>query len=230
MPSPKSPLTLLAEQLSQAPTLKGFATKIALGVKKLNDQRSPRSIVFYPRSGPLANALSRSNSYLDMDLELVFRLWGADIDEAWDLRARLIEAMSSVGLAGGPFWSGVVENWDDDKDTAAQGTDLEVVLSVRLSASDKTAARTVKVENTSLTREQILLEDLSAVGTQAYVGSTYGLPTSGILYIDDEKLSYSAVTSDSFVGLVRGLSITEDKPTTAAAHVVGAAVRVTPAP
>lgn len=226
MPSPKSPLSLLCESMAKSKTFSGVVRQMWLGVKNLSKLGTPGTIVMYPRSGPLSFPTSTTESYRDVDLEVVFRLWGEDIDHAWHMRACLLQVMDELAELGGPFWVGVVENWDDDKDTSKNGQDVEVIIALRLSASARAAKRTAKVEATSMTPElAVLLAELGPSDTQLYVASTYGLPPSGILYIDDEKLSYSAVTSTSFVGLLRGLG-----GTTAVAHALGAAVRVTPSP
>ncbi len=224
MPAPKSPLTSAIELLAQASTIKGSISSLKIGANNLALQRSPRSIVVYPRRGPISGAMVNT-AIRDVDLETVFRLWGYTIDDTWDMRARVLQGLAEIASKGGPFWQGVSETWDDDKDTAGQGQDLELVINLHFSAGDKIPSLKGKASSTSFTREAPLMVALSTNGTSAAVTSTQDYPSSGILYIDDEKLSYASVTPTTFAGLVRGLG-----GTTAAAHDVGALVRVTPAP
>lgn len=225
MASPKSPLTILCEALQQTTPLKGFARSIKLGKNFLPEGGAPPRIVIFPRRGPLASPQYVGTS-MDVQLEVVARLWGANIDNAWDLRARFLKGMWEQGIAGGAWWSSVSELWDDSEDTAEQGQALEVVLTLTFTASDKSIVYgRALVENTWAALKATLTTEAGVIDTQIYVDATLGYPSSGIVYVDDEQISYSALTATSFVGCLRGLD-----GTTPAVHAVGAIVSVTPSP
>lgn len=223
MPSPRSPLRTLAEALALTDALKGKA-KIFLGAANLPRQGAPGRIVIYPRRGPMTSA-QYVGQQLDVELEVAAQIWGEDIDHAWDLRARYLRALWEQGIAGGAFWQGVVEEWDEPQDTAEQGQALEVVVNVKLQASTKTDLDRVRVENVSAFVTTSTTADIGAADLEIDVASTYGYPAAGIVWIDDEKISYSARSLTSFVGCARGLG-----GTVAAAHSSGSTVRVTPSP
>lgn len=223
MASPVSPISTLFVTLANTASLKGRA-KLLLGKARLAEGRSPPSIVMFPRKGPLSSP-QYVGKQLDVDLEMVARIWGRDIDEAWDLRNRYLRGLWEQGQAGGVFWQGVGELWDDSADTSEQGQELEIIVNVRLQASVKDVQARALVENTSATLNAAISVDAGVSDAEIYVSSTLGYPPYGVIYVDDEKISYSAVTSISFVGCLRALG-----GTTPAAHVVGAVVSVTPSP
>lgn len=230
MPSPPSPVSVLAQKLSQAPTLKGFA-KVLVGKNALPLGRSPPSVVIYPWSGGYTDPQDNVDSFADVDLKLAARLWGRSDDEAWDLRARFIAAMwwQAIGdptnpddSVAGVFFKLVDETWDITPDTAAQGQELEVLFIIRSSASEKSLSFGL-VGAESMTKTAALTSMLLIDDTSALVDATAGYATSGVLHVDGEQMAYSGVTSTSFTGLSRGIN-----GTTAAAHAVGAAASVTP--
>lgn len=230
MPSPKSPVMVLADKLNAATPLRGFARVLA-GKNQLVTGRSPPSIVLIPVSGPLKVPRNLVDSYLDVDLNIVARLWGRDLDEVWDLRARYIAALWEQAIgdplnpsdsAAGFFFQFVDETWDVNPDSAQQGQELEVVTTIVLSASDR-AVVYGRVDATSILKVPTLTVDMAPSDTSAQVDSTSGQPTVGVLHVDSEQIAYTGVTLSSFTGLIRGIN-----GTTAAAHVTGASLSLSP--
>lgn len=230
MPAPKSPITLLAESLNAAPTLKGFA-KVLAGKDKLAAGRSAPSIVIYPWTAGYRDSMDNVDSFVDVDLQLAARVWGRNIDETWDLRARLIAAMWAQGIGdpnnpddsvAGPYFKFLDETWDIVPDTSQQGQELEVLFVIRESASEKALALGL-VSAESLTKSATLTVAMLVGDTTATVDATAGYATSGVLHVDGEQMSYSGLTATSFTGLVRGIN-----NTTAAPHALGASVGITP--
>lgn len=235
MPSPKSPLTVLVEALDAAPPLRGFGGKskglVLLGKDRLARGRSAPSIVLFPATGPLKTPSDNVNQYADAVLVVTARLWGRDIDEAWDLRARYIAALwyqanpdpfNPDDAIAGPYFALESETWDIVPDTAGLGQELEVDVVFRFSASDKVLTRgEVLVE--SITRTATLLVAINATDTTAVVETTEGYPAAGVLQLDSEHAAYSGKTSTSLTGLVRGIN-----GTTAAPHASGTTITVTP--
>lgn len=229
-PSPPSPITLLAQGLNAAPSLIGFATVLA-GKNNLTKLRAPPSIVIYPQSGPLEAAADIIDSFADVNLTIAARLWGSNLDQAWDLRARLVAALWSQGIGdpsnpddttAGFYFKLVDEVWDVIPDASQQGQELEVLFSIRSSASEKSLAYG-EVDAESLTKTAILEVAMLAGDSVANVDATVGYATTGTLHIDGEQMAYTGLTSTSFTGLVRGIN-----NTVAAAHAVGAIVSLTP--
>jgi hypothetical protein len=231
MPSPKSPITLLAEALNATPMLKGFA-KVLAGKDELAKGRAPPSIVIYPWKAGYRDAQDNISSFVDVDLQLAARLWGRNDDEAWDLRARFIAALWNQAFGdvnnaddsvAGFYFTMIDETWDIVPDTAVQGQELEVLFVIRASASEKSLSIGVVVSE-SMTKTSKLAVAMLAGDTVANVDATAGgYASTGVLHIDAEMMSYSGLTPTSFTGLVRGIN-----GTTAAAHPLGAAVSVTP--
>lgn len=230
MPSPLSPVGQLAQKIGAAPSLLGFARVLA-GKNAIALGRSPPCIVLYPIGAGYKAARDVLEAFADVDLRIAARLWGRDIDEAWDLRARYIAALWSqaqgdptIGDDSAAGYSYELEDevWDIKPDTAQNGQELEVIAIFRLSASDKTIVYG-EVDAESLAKTATLTAAMGASDTMASVDATTGYPTSGVLHIDGEQMSYSGTTATSFTGLVRGINTT-----TAAAHSIGAAVSVTP--
>jgi hypothetical protein len=235
MPAPKSPLTTLAEALDAAPSLRGYGGKskgvVQLGKDRLARGRSAPSIVLFPATGPLKTPSDNVNQYADAVLVVTARLWGRDIDEAWDLRARYIAALwyqanpdpfNPDDTIAGPYFALESETWDIVPDTAEFGQELEVDAVFRFSASDKVLTHGL-VETESLLRTTILLVAIDATDTAAEVETTEGYPPAGVVHLDGEQAAYSGMTPASFTGLVRGIN-----GTTAAPHASGATVSVTP--
>jgi hypothetical protein len=221
--------------LDSAPSLRGFGGKskglVLVGKNKLAAGRSAPSIVMFPATGPLKTPSDNVNQYADAVLVVTARIWGRDIDEAWDLRARFIAALWYQGnpdptnpddSIAGPYFALESETWDIVPDTAEFGQELEVDVVFRFSASDK-ALTYGAVDTETLTRTATLTADLGAADTTALVDSTYGYPTVGVLHIHGEEIAYANTTPTSFTDLIRGIHSTPP-----AAHAVGSVVAITP--
>lgn len=220
MPAPKSPITLLAEALTSQPALKGFVEVLA-GKNKLAKGRSTPSIVIFPAEGGYDSPNDNVGSIVDIDLKVIARLWADNLDEAWDLRKRYIQAlrqqaignakepMKATDAQAGVFSEYMIEAWDVEVDTSEQGQELEVTISVRYSAAPTLQLGTGEVDSTGLHGTQATLtETLASNDTVAQVDSTHGFASSGELYIDSEQISYTGLTAISFTGLTRGLNST----------------------
>jgi hypothetical protein len=235
MPSPKSPIAVLAEALDAAPTLRGFGGRsrglVLAGKNKLATGRSPPSIVIFPTTGPLKTPADNVNQFADVVMMVTARIWGRDEDEAWDLRARYIAALwyqanpdpsNPDDAIAGPYFTLENETWDIVPDAAENGQELEVDITVRFSASDK-ALTYGQVDSESLTKTATLTASMLVGDVTATVDATAGYAANGVLHIDGEQMAYTGLTPFSFTGLTRGIS-----GTTAATHASGATVSVTP--
>jgi hypothetical protein len=235
MPSPKSPLTTLVEALDAAPSLRGFGGKskglVLLGKDRLARGRSAPSIVLFPATGPLKVPSDNVNQYADVVLVVTARLWGRDIDEAWDLRARYIAALwfqanpdplNPDDSIAGPYFALESETWDIVPDTAQLGQELEVDVAFRFAASDEPLTYG-QVDAESLERTATLLVGITAADTTAVVEATEGYPGAGVVHLDGEQAAYSGKTATSFTGLVRGINGTAPAP-----HASGTTISVTP--
>jgi len=231
MPSPQSPITTLGKALAGAPSLKAFA-RVLTGKNYIAAGRAPPSIVIYPVSGPLSQAIDVPESFNDVELNVAARLWGRTIDEVWDLRARYIAALwyqanpdpeNPDDSIAGPYFKLIDEVWDIEPDTDQQGQEIEVIAMFRFTASEKSLSYG-EVDSVDQSKTATLTVAMLAGDTTANVDATAGnYPATGVLHIDGEQMSYSGLTATSFTGLSRGIN-----GTTAAAHAIGATVSVTP--
>jgi hypothetical protein len=160
---------------------------------------------------------------------ITFHFWapagppGGETDPAFDLRERWFQAMRNQADLGGYFWKlpeGANERWDIVPDDGQQGQEFEIDALVLVDADLPTKSRG-RVEATSMLRVPELTEDIDSSVVDLPVEFTYELPVPGVLYIEDEKLTYTGVTAGTFTGVTRGAD-----GTTAAAHVAGTPVYV----
>lgn len=213
-------IEMLAAKLSASTSLAGV--QIMPGVANLAKVTAPRRIVLYPDEGTYEDPTDQRASICDVKLRCIASIWGGSEREARYIRKLLFRSLDEPGAVD---WKFDTEKHNTGPDTTINGAHLDVYFRFQISI-DRLPNGVGLVESVGLTRVQKLALELGAADTQAYIsGSTYGLPASGLLSIDNEKLSYSAKTGDSFVGLTRGLS-----GTTAAVHAIGAAVHVTTSP
>lgn len=153
MPAPKSPLTLLLEGLQGSASLKNTA-KIFLGRNRLAEAGAPGRIVMYPADGVLGPAANLVSTIKDLNpLQVAFRLWGKNIDEAWMLRTLLLQGIEEFAKTGGPYFQSQGESWDAVVDTAQQGEALEVTIGFRFGV-DRVPASLGEVLITSLTEQE----------------------------------------------------------------------------
>lgn len=231
MPAPKGPVTLLAEALSAMPALSGFA-KVLPGIQKLAASRSPPSIVLFPVEAGYQAPHDNVQSLVDIDLKLAAHLWASSLDEAWDLRVRFIEALKQQAIGNptapidatpsqaGVFYQLLTEKWDIDPDTAAQGTELEVLFAARFTASPTLQLGDGEILDTALHGTHTALGSaLTSSATSMTVDSTTGFTSTGELSVGSEKITYTGLTATTFTGLTRGYN-----GTTAAAHAIAATV------
>lgn len=224
MPSPAGDLTLLCRSLQSAASLLGFA-KVLPGKNALLSAGAPPRVVMFVVGAANGTADDRTVSVSSGWMLVTAHFWAINDDNAFDLRTRWFQAMRTQADAGGYFWKsaeGENERWDTQPDQTQQGQEFEIDIVIRVDANLPTKT-TGTVGATSLSRAAILTADMGAADTVAAVNAIFELPASGVLHIDDEQASYSAATATGFTGLVRGIN-----GTTAAAHLSGALVYVSP--
>lgn len=218
MPASKSPIRVLADSLSAMPVLKGRCRVLA-GKNALVKGRSLPSIVIFPSEGGYDSPNDNVGSLVDIDLKVVARVWAADIDEAWDLRVRYLQALRQAAIGNpsnpalarpdqaGSFYELLTEEWDTEPDSAENGQELEVTCSIRLSAAPTIQLKDGEIDATGLHGlSTMLTAPLAAGDVVAVVDSTAGFAASGELSIEREQLSYTGITPTSFTGLVRALN------------------------
>ncbi len=166
MAFPQSPIAILAGLLQNAPTLKGYAGTggasrklIFVGKSYLASSDAPPRIVMFPVEGGYQVPHDTVDSMVDVDLKLMARLWGADIDGTWDLRQRFWQAMNYQAhpenidpVIPGYYFQYLSEEWDVNTDTAEQGQALTVLFVVRMSAAEVPTLTRGEVDDLSLTR------------------------------------------------------------------------------
>jgi len=142
MPSPKSPPTLLGDSLNTMPALANFAPVLVGGRKKLKTRPCP-SVVLIPIEGPHGPGLDVIASLVDVDLKMLAIIWAKDIDQAWDLKARLVQALKqhAIGNPTAPFAATpsqqgffityINEEWDPIPDAAQDGEEVGVAFTIR---------------------------------------------------------------------------------------------------
>ena len=153
MPAPKSPLTMLCEGLQGSASLKNTA-KVLLGRNELAKAGAPGRIVMYPADGVLTPPANIAETIKDLNpLQVAFRLWGKNIDDAWLMRTMLLQGIEEFAKAGGPFFQSQGESWDTVVDTAQQGEALEVTIGFRFGV-DRVSPALGEVLTTSLTEQE----------------------------------------------------------------------------
>lgn len=226
MPSPRSDLTLFGMSLQATSSMLGFA-RVLVGKNELPKQGAPERVVIFPVGAVNGTADDRTVSVSSAWMLITGHFWARNPDVAFDLRTRFFQALRIQADAGGYFWKsadGENERWDTQPDTSEQGQEFELDIVIRIDASLPGSYLTKGiVQSTSMARVFDLTASMGAGDVTAGVESTYELPTSGVLHIDNEQISYSGKTATSFTGLVRGIN-----GTTAAAHASGTPVYVSP--
>lgn len=132
--APQSPLTTFALELEQQPALKVSGVRVRLGAHNLASTRAPsRQIVIYPTSGPYGAPdrervrHSEDPVLASVDQGMVAAIWGASIDDAWDLQQRFFQALRSYTVDGGYRFAHEGCTWDETPpDTSAQGEALVI--------------------------------------------------------------------------------------------------------
>lgn len=224
MPSPSGDLTLLARAMQAQQPLLGFA-KVLSGKNELAKQGSPPRAVVFVVGGTGGVADDLRVTITSSWMVVTSHFWASSVDEAFDLRQRWFQALRAQADAGGYYWKlpeGENERWDIVPDTAAQGQEFEIDILVRVDANFPPKS-TGTVQAVSLNRVPMLAADIGSTDTTLTVSSAFELPTAGSLFIDDERLTFTGVSGNSFTGLTRGVN-----GTTAAAHAAGIPVYVAP--
>lgn len=222
MPSPKGDLTLFCQNLQSASSLLGFA-KVLPGKNSLPLAGHPQRVVMWIVGGANGVADDRTVTVSSAWMLITSHFWAQDIDTAFDLRQRWMQALRAQADAGGYFWKfpdGENERWDQTPDTASQGQEFEIDIVIRIDANYPTKS-TGTVAATSLNRVATLTANMLIGDVTSAVDATFEEPATGVLHIDDEQMSFTGMTATSFTGLVRGIN-----GTTAAAHTSGTAVYV----
>ena len=211
-------------------SLKGYA-RIEGGKNKLPMQGAPPRIVLFVVRSHNERPDNRTYSVTSGWALVTAHLWAKDDgDGAWDLRTRFFQALPAQAAGtltdangAGVYWKlpdGENERWDIQPDTSQQGQEFEIDFLIRTDAP-LPAVGVGEVDSTSAIKTATLTADLGAGDVTATVDATSGYPSTGVLHIDGEQMSYSGLTATSFTGLVRGIN-----GTTAAAHSSGAEVDI----
>jgi hypothetical protein len=217
--SPPSPLTILAQALAGAPSLAGFlqSTQVFLGSRYLSKSNSsPPRIVIFPSEGKLRDPYHLAEAVRDVDRDLVAHLWGKDFDQLHDLQTRFMNALEyqaspqpsspTPTKPAGVYWKAIEEKWDTTPDSAKQGEEVFLVLTVPI-AFDRTPLATGLVESVSIVPGSTsLTAAMGFADTVAQVLTTAGFAPHGIAQIESEQVSYAGLTSTSLTGLVRGVN------------------------
>lgn len=224
MPSPKGDLTVLCQSLQASSSLLGFA-KVIAGKNALAAAGKPPRVVMFPVGAHNGVADDRTVTVSSSWMLVTAHFWATDVDNAFDLRTRWFQALRAQADAGGYFWmspEGESERWDISPDSAQQGQEFEIDIVIRIDANLPAKSKGT-VQSTSMARVEMLAASIGTGDTTVTVDATFDAPTSGVLHIDNEQMSYSGLTAGSFTGVVRGIN-----GTTAATHSSGAAVYVSP--
>jgi hypothetical protein len=223
MPSAKSPFTVLGEALAQTRALKGKA-RVLVGSTALPLSGAPPRIVLFPRSGDYASAHKSQHvrqALRDIDQELAVHLWGENLDAAWELHRRFLQALEEQGEAAGLYWQAKAIAWDTTSDTAKQGQEILSVINVRLPV-ERVEYGIGEIDAVAMFPVTTLDGDIAEDDDILSVVSMFdNYPDAGVLHIDDEQMTYDARSGSQFTGLTRGANDTE-----AAAHESGAAIYV----
>jgi len=191
MPSPKCPITLLADFLEQTPHMRGV--KLIPGAKRRADAGSPRRINIFPAEGKGLAALRPESAIRDVNLDVVCRCWGKDYDEAWEVRRLLLMALEDQGQGSEDsfFWQFDSEAWEMSPDTSRQGEEVNVVVTQRCGI-DRDASSEGLVESTRATgtfNSSAVTEALEDYMDQnVYLPAGENLPAHRAVYSDGGKL------------------------------------------
>lgn len=133
--------------------LKGAGIRVALGRQELARTTATRRIVFVPVDGPYMPPDRERERHTaapvlaTVDQAMVARIWGASIDDAWDIQQRLFQALNEYVAAGGYRFRHEGHQWDTDPDTSEQGEALQVrfhlMLPIDRAAGTSTTVATV---------------------------------------------------------------------------------------
>jgi len=235
MPSPLGDLTILARSLQQAPSILGTGktgepfARVLSGKNKLTAGGAPFRFVMFPVGSANHAADDRTVTISSSWMLVTFHFWApqgppnCETDPAFDLRERWFQAMRHQADLGGYFWKmpeGSNERWDITPDDGQQGQEFEIDALILIDADLPTKTKG-RVAATSLNRVPELTSDIGTADSTIPVEFTYELPASGVIYIDDEKITYTGVTDGAFTGVTRGAD-----GTVAATHASGAPVYV----
>jgi hypothetical protein len=223
MPQIVGDLEQLARGLQATSSLLGYA-KVLAGKNKLIAGGAPTRVVIFPIGCDNGAADDRTVSVSSGWMLITGHFWAPDNGAAFELRRRWFQALRAQADAGGYFWKsaeGQDERWDTVPDSGEQGEEFEIDFLIRIDANLPTKS-TGTVEATSLARVCTLTTDMGVGDVAAAVDSTLELPTSGVLHIDDEQMSFTSSDGTTFTGIVRGIN-----GTTASAHASGTPVYVT---
>jgi hypothetical protein len=228
MASPKGDLTLLGQNVQAASSMLGWA-KVLTGKNALAAEGSPPRVVMFPSGAKNEAADDHHAAVASSWMMVTAHFWarGPGTDEAFDLRQRWMQALRAQADAGGYYWKfpdSENERWNIQPDTNEQGQEFEIDIVIRIDASMAAAYLGHNtVGATSMNRVATLASAMGTGDNTATVDATINDPTSGVLHVDNEQMSFTGRTGTTFTGLVRGIN-----GTTAATHVIGAAVYISP--
>jgi hypothetical protein len=120
MAVPVSPIALHFAALKQATPLKGVV-QLYLGAEHLATQTAPGRIVIYPTDGNPKAPKKQTVALYDVEIGMTARIWGASIDECWNLLTRFAQALEEIGAGGGAWWGLQPATWNTTPDATQQG-------------------------------------------------------------------------------------------------------------
>jgi hypothetical protein len=159
MPYPRSQLTRLYDGIRSAPSMAAQGLSVALGRRHMSRNAGPQKVTIFPVEGQLSDPRKNREAIKDVDRVVYAHLWGQDFDALEDLQNRFFQALEwqsspepsnpaptkPIGL----FWRAEKEQWVTTFDSATQGEELFVILSVVCSI-DRVPATTGSVDSTQL--------------------------------------------------------------------------------
>jgi hypothetical protein len=166
----KSPFTLFVEALRQVSYVKAARIPLHLGADKTPETSAPRRVVFVPVTGSFAfpQVARRTNTaappLADSDERIAAKIWAASLDDAWDIRRRLLQAIHNRTANGGYAYKldGESTQWLPSEDTNTQGESCTVffVLTLPIERVDETTAEAETVEQeTALVNPDTAVEE-----------------------------------------------------------------------
>jgi len=133
---PKSPITALAELLSQQPTLKRPGVTVHPWRKGQSKSSAANRIVLVPTKTAAVAAASKTEGLCDFEQHFRAKIWGADGEAAWAILTWLIQALESQSVSSddqgspGYFWWPLGADWEDDAD-GSKGEVVSLIFWVR---------------------------------------------------------------------------------------------------
>lgn len=136
----ESPITAFARDLGQQSAIKGAGVRVVLGAAELAKTTSPRrQVIVYPTAGVYIPPDRERERHSEdpvlavVEQGMIAAIWGASIDDAWDLQQRFFQALNTYVADGGYRFKHEGCAWDETPpDTSQQGEAMTIRFSLRL--------------------------------------------------------------------------------------------------